>query len=489
MQFGLHQIINEPTHILENSSSCIDLIFTSESNLSVESGTQPSLHPSCHHQIIYAKFDLEVLYPPPYTREVWHCKDSNVDLIRRSINEFAWDRAFANKHADEKVLIFNKVVLNILSNFIPHEVIVCKDKDLPWFNEKIKSLMKNSELTMLIAKNIGSSQLRKNLSSLQQWLRDLIDDSKQKYFLRLTQKLNTIQKSTKAYLALLKISLNNRKIPVIPPLFHNNKFVTDFKEKAELFNSFFAKQCSLIKNESKLPPRLHFLTDKRLSAVKFAVNDILKIIQNLNSNKAHGHDKISIRMLKICGDSLCRPLELIFNHLLENGIYLFDWKKGNILPVYKKNDKQRLNNYRPTSLLPICSKIFERIIFNEMFGFFIEIDLISQHQSGFEPGDSCINQLLSITHKIYQSFDEGFDVLSVFLDISKAFDKVWHDGLIFKLKQNGISGSLLNLLSNFLRNRKQRVVLNRQTSSWADVNAGVRQGSILGPLLFLIYIK
>ena len=113
-------------------------------------------------------------------------------------------------------------------------------------------------------KNIGNSQLRKNLSSLQQRLRDLIDDSKQKYFLRLTQKLNIIQKSTKAYWALSKICLNNRKILVIPPLFHSNKFVTDFKGKAELLNSFFAKQCFLIKNGSKLPPRLHFITDKHL---------------------------------------------------------------------------------------------------------------------------------------------------------------------------------------------------------------------------------
>ena len=112
-QFGLHQIINEPTHILENSSSCIDPIFTSQPNLSVESGIRSSLHPSCHHQIIYTKFNLEVIYPPPYAREVWHYQDSNVDLIRRSINEFDWDRAFANKHADEKVLIFNKTVLNV----------------------------------------------------------------------------------------------------------------------------------------------------------------------------------------------------------------------------------------------------------------------------------------------------------------------------------------------------------------------------------------
>ena len=161
-------------------------------------------------------------------------------------------------------------------------------------------------------------------------------------------------------------------------------------------------------------PRLHFLTEKCLSTVKFVNTDILKIIQNLNSNKTRGHDKISIRVLKIRGNLMCRSLELIFNDCLANGIFPSDWKKGNIVPVHKKNDKQRLNNYRPISLLPICSKIFERIIFNEIFRFFIKNDLISQHQSGFKPGDSCINQLLSITHEIYQSFDEGFDVCSVY---------------------------------------------------------------------------
>ena len=160
----------------------------------------------------------------------------------------------------------------------------------------------------------------------------------------------------------------------------------------------------------KLPHRLHFLTDKRLSTVKSLTNDILKIIRNLNPNKAHDHDKISIRMLKLCGDSFWL-LELIFKDCLTNGIFPSDWKKGNIVPVHKKNDKQCLNNYRPISLLPICSKSFERLIFKKMLGFFIENGLISQHQSGFKPGDSCINQLLSIIHEIYQLFDEVLDVL------------------------------------------------------------------------------
>ena len=121
-------------------------------------------------------------------------------------------------------------------------------------------------------------------------------------------------------------------------------------------------------------------------------------------------------------------------------------KKRNVVPIHKKDDKQCLRNYRPISLLPVCGKIFQKLIFNEMFKFFIENELISPNQSGFKPGDSCINQLLAITHEIYQSFDDGFEVGGVFLDISKAFGKVWHESLIFKLKQNGISGNLLNLL-------------------------------------------
>ena len=151
--------------------------------------------------------------------------------------------------------------------------------------------------------------------------------------------------------------------------------------------------------------------------------------------------------------------------------------------------KQNIKNYPPVSLLPICGKIFERLIFYEIFIYSSANKLISKIQSGLQPGDSCINQLLSITHQIFISFDDGLEVRSAFLDISNAFDKVWYEGLIFKLKQNGISSEFLHILPDFLSNRKQRVVFNGQNLPWTNVHAGLPQGSSLGPLLFLIYIN
>ena len=171
-------------------------------------------------------------------------------------------------------------------------------------------------------------------------------------------------------------------------------------------------------------------------------------------------------MLKIYGPSVLKPLPL-FNNCLRDGVFPNDWgKKANVIPVHKKGNKQLVSNYRPVSLLPICSKIFEKLIFECIYDFLDQNCLLKANQSGFRPGNSCIHQLIAITHNIFTAFDgnPSLEVRSIFLDLSKAFDRVCHEGLIYNLKNIGINGKLLSLIESFLHNRYQRVVLNGQSS-------------------------
>ena len=261
--------------------------------------------------------------------------------------------------------------------------------------------------------------------------------------------------------------------------------------KANLFNDYFSQQCTTVDNDSSIPPNITFATEQKLSTLEICADDIVKIIKSLDPNKAHGHDEISIRMIKLCATSIAKPLSILFRNCFENQYFPKEWKKVNIVPVHKRNDKQLIKNYRPVSLLPLCSKIFEKIIFNSLFKYLEDNNLLNGNQSGFCPGDSCVHQLLSITHEIYKAFDANpsLEVRGILLDLSKAFDKVWHDGLMYKLKRLGICGKYYGLIHSLLNDRHQRVVLNGQCSNWSKIKAGVPQGSILGPLLFLVYIN
>ena len=166
-------------------------------------------------------------------------------------------------------------------------------------------------------------------------------------------------------------------------------------------------------------------------------------------------------MIKLCGKSIVKILPMIFNNCINTGTFSDIWKRPNIIAVHKKGDKQIVNNYRPVSLLPIFGKKFEKLIFNSIMDFLEEYNLLSSNQYGFRQNDSCGSQLLSIVH-IYSSFNchPSLEVRGVFLDISKAFDRVWHEGLLYKIQSTGISGTPLKLIEGFLSGRYQCILLN-----------------------------
>ena len=144
-QCEFKQVISDPAHILESSSSCIDLIFTSQPNLVMNSGVHSSLHPNCHHQIIHAKFNLKIFYTPPYERVVWHYQDTNDDLIQRSIFRFNWERAFSNNGVNKQISISNETIISIMTDFIPHETKIFNDREPSWINNKVKATIQQKK--------------------------------------------------------------------------------------------------------------------------------------------------------------------------------------------------------------------------------------------------------------------------------------------------------------------------------------------------------
>ena len=217
---------------------------------------------------------------------------------------------------------------------------------------------------------------------------------------------------------------------------------------------------------------------------------MLDQIKILNINKPGGPDEILPKLLKITGKYLIKPLQLLYNRSVELGTVPIQWKMSNISAIFKgKGEEHDPNNYRPISVTSCMGKILEKIIFKYLYNYLQEYEILTRYQSGFHPWDSTVNQLLEIYHIIIENLDKGKNIKFIFCDVSKAFDKVWHDGLLFKLKKYGIQGNLFEWFTSYLSDRKQRVHNEGFSSTWADTLAGVPQGSVLGPYLFLLYIN
>ena len=204
-------------------------------------------------------------------------------------------------------------------------------------------------------------------------------------------------------------------------------------------------QIKILIDLSKQKGRILYRTNASLAKIVFTTDNIANIIKNLDSNKSHVHNNISICMLNICSASIYKTLEIIFRTYLNYGKFPEVWKKANAFAVFKKGEKQCFINCLSVSLQPICSKTFERNIYNNIYNYLIDNNLISLNQSGFTRVESYINQLISITHDIWNSLDDGFEVRGLFQDISKVFDKVWQEGMIYELQHNGMSGEILHI--------------------------------------------
>ena len=379
----------------------------------------------------------------------------------------------------------------LLKPFIANTLVVVRNHDKPWYSGDLRRMKRRVNRIHKRAKLLRYDWAWANYRNVRNGYIQNCRDAEKQYDITQIAKLSQCSFTTKECWKLFRSVLGLNAEHNLPPLLVGNNIVTENKAKADIFNTLFLEKSS-IDDQGRVPPDVIDGTIPPadiLDNIIITHQDVDDQFSLLNISKAYGPDGIGPRLLKIIWPSISDSMFCLFRASLDQMKIPSIWKNANVVPVYKKGDKSDPANYRPISLLNTSVKMVEKILFKYIFNHFRKNSTISKWQSGFMPGCSTTCQLLEIYHQFCENFDEGKEIRVVFLDISRAFDRVWHAGLLKKLAACGIRGALLDWLADYLHDRQQRVCLNGEFSDWGVIRAGIPQGSILGPLLFLIFIN
>ena len=441
------------------------------------------------HCIIYGRFVCShYVRKRCYSREVRNYSPELLSKLNINLNAVPWSALLSSVDTvDDCVDTFYQVFNSELNNVIPLRKIIIRPRDKPGMNSEVRKLFRTAHRLHRIAINTKNEVDINNHREARRRAKKAWRKAQKNHYTDLGEKLGT----SKIFWKVIKDTYGKKKESSIPGLLDDsNALVTNDIMKANLLNRYFASISTIDPAvEPELPLHIPFVTDSKLDDCIFNEDDVYNVLISLDKDKAAGPDALGNLVLTKCASAIKEPLYYIFRRSIDSGIFPKIWKRSNVTPIYKNGDQASVNNYRPVSLLCCISKVFEKIVYNVLYNYCINNNLLSSNNSGFKKGDGTVNRLLYITEKIHQALDLGQEVGMVFLDISKAFDRVWHKGLLFKLATFGLTGNLLFWIENYLKGREQKVVLAGESSTLLPTNAGVPQGSILGPLLFLIFLN
>ena len=477
----LSQHQSEPTRYRSGQTpNLLDLVLTNRDDLINDIETQAGLGKSDHCSLIIS-LNCSKIEKPQSSRPNFNKAD--FEAINRDLSSILWEEELKDLDVNDSWNKLRNSIDTVVNKFVPKKK-PAKNKGKPFMNKELLEIVRNKHRTFRKAslhrsdENIKEKNKARNKANR--------ECKKARRNLEKTVAAQS-KKNPKPFWSYATSKLKSRSgiADLISP---DGTKTNNDKDKAEVLNAFF-QSVFTAEPDGELPDPPVYSFNEELVDFDISVDRVKKLLKNLHTGKASGPDGINPLFLANTAESLAIPITIILRKTLETGKLPEEWKQANVSPIFKKGKKSAPNNYRPVSLTCILCKLMEKIIREKIVDHLEQNNLISNKQHGFVSGRSCVTQLIDVLDIWTKTLDEGGTIDAIYMDYQKAFDSVPHRRLIAKVKAHGIRGNTLAWIQDFLSNRSQKVIINGVQSEERIVTSGIPQGSVLGPILFVLYIN
>ena len=475
--YGFLQIIDEPTRVTDRSATLLDPIFVNTKDIVVSSGIIDTSVIS-DHMMTFCNIDIPLNTRIPKFVTFRDFKTFNEHDFLNDVASIPWDNIYYFYDIEDKISFLTDNLNSLFGIHAPFRTVRVNKPHAPWLTVAVKSLMKERDKARIRARLENTAESFEIYKNLRNVVKAAIRREKTAYLSHVSNQKNQRQ----LWKTLQDFNVYSSKTSSnidLPPEFLN----------ADTINDNF---CSVFQKTHNCDNKIRFYSNNKYNVdISFSFRlvsqiDIFRCIQSIKSNAA-GHDDLTLLMIRLCLPTLINHVTNIINSCLERGYFPQCWKKSVVTPIPKTKNPVNINDLRPISLLPVLSKVLERVVHAQIFEYLKQNNLIPVHQSGFIEGHSTTSALLNITDNITRTLDEKVAAILVLLDYSKAFDVIDHNLMCSKLSYYGFDEISTCFFNFYLTNRFQAVRTKNGTSQSRAVVSGVPQGSILGPLLFVIY--
>jgi len=485
---NLNQLIHDYTRINDKTKTIIDLAFVSRPETIIRSGVH-SLGLSDHNLIYVVRKCKQIKLPPKITKSRSFKHFNEIDFLE-TLNSNNWNEVLNISDVNNAWSHWSNMFNSACNKHAP--IIEKRIRGyLPeWVTSEFLQLSKDRDYYYGLAHKTNDPQDWVKAKALRNKVNNLNKSLKSKFFE--TEIQNNINDSSKLWKSIKKVIPHKQN--KIGNVSSSDGYTNSDIDAANEFNAHFssvgpklASKFDGVQNDNN--SNLCINTSENFTFHDISCQFVYEQICKMSNNKSSGIDDICTRLLKIASPVVCKSLAYICNLSLHMSVFPKDWKVAKVTPIHKSGDTGQVDNYRPISVLSIVSKIIERAVHDQLYSYFVAHNILSVCQSGFRKNHSTATTLLDVQDFILSNIDNGYVTAALFLDLKKAFDTVDHSLLIRKLNSTGIKGKELNWFVSYLNDRTQAVKIGNSLSTFRQVQVGVPQGSILGPLLFILYVN